>query len=411
MTITHRFRKAAATLSLLGILSTTGCAPLIADSGEATTSTTVATASSEVSAAVSSSTTTTAATSAETAATAATAAQAFLDTLSAEDLAQVHYDSVADETRSTSWSNFPVTQVERSGMLLTDLSEEQQEAAMAVLEAMLSQEGYQKVVDIMGSDQAIVDAGACEGKCGGSQYAIGIFGDPASGEWALQFGGHHLGLNATVVEDTITLTPTHTGAQPTTYTNAAGEEVEVMADEYQDAFAFYDSLDEEQLALMYQGEQVSDLICQPGSTCDFATGTGISGAELDEEQQELLLELIGDWVGIADEATAAAELAQIEASLEETWISWSGATAYDTTTREGIAFTISGPDVYIEFANQNQPGDTGGLAEPMTGWAHVHTIYRNPANDYAGTVTQDEAAGGMGPGGGSGSAPGAAPAQ
>lgn len=396
---THRFRKAATSLGLLGILSITACAPLTTDATATSATSTAATATSETITTAFSSATATAETSAETAAAAAEAAQAFLDTLNTEELAQVQYDSVAEETRSTSWSNFPVTQVERSGMLLTDLSEDQRTAAMAVLEAMLSEEGYQKVVDIMGSDQAIVDAGAFEGKCGGTQYAIGIFGDPASGEWALQFGGHHLGLNATVVDGTITLTPTHTGAQPTTYTNAEGEQVEVMAEEYEDAFAFYDSLDEEQLAQMHQGEQVSDLTCQPGSTCAFATGTGIAGADLDEEQKELLLELVGDWVGIADEATAAAELAEIEASLEETWISWSGATAYDTSTGDGIAFTISGPDVYIEFANQAQPGDTGGLAEPMIGWQHVHTIYRDPANDYAGTVEQQEATGGMGPGG------------
>ena len=38
-------------------------------------------------------------------------------------------------------------------------------------------------------------------------------------------------------------------------------------------------------------------------------------------------------------------------------------------------------------------------------------IYRDPAGDYADTVEQEEATGGMGPSGAPGSAPGAAPEQ
>lgn len=35
-----------------------------------------------------------------------------------------------------------------------------------------------------------------------------------------------------------------------------------------------------------------------------------------------------------------------------------------------------------------------------SGWGHIHTIYRDPSNDYAGSVTQQEATGmGGGPGG------------
>lgn len=73
-------------------------------------------------------------------------------------------------------------------------------------------------------------------------------------------------------------------------------------------------------------------------------------------------------MGITDEVTVAAALTEIEARRGETWSSCSGATAYDTTTDNGILFTISGPDLRIEFANQNHSGDTGGLADPMIGW-------------------------------------------
>lgn len=52
--------------------------------------------------------------------------------------------------------------------------------------------------------------------------------------------------------NTITLIPTQPGTHPHTYTNAEGEELNVMAEECEDAFAFYASLDQAQLTLMCQ---------------------------------------------------------------------------------------------------------------------------------------------------------------
>lgn len=55
-----------------------------------------------------------ASTTEETISSTAEAAQAFLDTLSDEEKETVLYD-YDDETKSTSWSNFPVTFVDRPG--------------------------------------------------------------------------------------------------------------------------------------------------------------------------------------------------------------------------------------------------------------------------------------------------------
>ncbi|WP_460797719.1 DUF3500 domain-containing protein [Microbacterium sp. GXF0217] len=95
---------------------------------------------------------------------------------------------------------------------------------------------------------------------------------------------------------------------------------------------------------------------------------------------------------------------------------WSGETTYDMTSGDGISFSISGPNVYI--ALQAQQGSAGADVDGVTtfGWGHVHSIYRDPTNDYANSVEQ-QASTGMsgGPGGGGapgdGGAPGEAPAN
>ncbi|MGX5360029.1 DUF3500 domain-containing protein [Kocuria sp. KH4] len=403
----HRFRKAAAALSLIGVLSITACAPAATDATTtASTSTSTTATTTSATSAESTSTVTTTGTTAQTITATAAAAEDFLATLSDEQREQVLY-AYDDESKTTSWSNFPVTFVDRAGLNLAELTEEQQAAALGVLEALLSEEGYGTVTDIMGGDQYLYENSSSTEESLG-QYYIAFFGDPSdTGAWEVQFGGHHLGINATLngAEDAITFAPTHLGSQPAVYTDGQGNEVQPLAGMYESAFAFYDSLSEEQQAQLYQGEQVGNLVCAPGGTCDYPTGTGIAGSELTEEQRQLLLDVIAQWVGLADEQTTAEALATIKASLDETYVNWSGATTYDMSTGDGISFQISGPDVYIEFSNQQ--GSAGADVAGVTtgGWGHIHTIYRDPANDYAGSVTQQEATGMGGPGAGAPPAP------
>jgi len=407
-----RRRRGVAALSswaLVGVLALTGCAATETTASSAasgTSSTTSSTTSTITDAAATATSTSTgdATTTAQTIEDTAAAAQTFLETLSDEQREQVLYD-YDDETKTTSWSNFPVTFVERAGLNLTDLTTEQQAAAMAVLEALLSDEGYATVTGIIGGDEFLAEnSSSTEDSLG--QYYLAFFGDPSTtGAWEVQFGGHHLGINATMDggAGTLTFAPTHLGVQPAVYTTEDGEEVQPFDGIYTDAFAFYDSLTDEQRSAMTSGE-VS--MCSPGDTCDFATGSGLKGSDLTEEQRQLLLEVVANWAGLADAQTTATTLAEIEATLDDTYVAWSGASEYDMSTGDGISFSISGPDVYVAF--QAQQGSAGADVDGVTtsGWGHVHTIYRDPSNDYAGSVEQQEATGmgGMGgPGGPGGS--------
>nr|WP_312977585.1 DUF3500 domain-containing protein [Corynebacterium sp.] len=363
--------------------------------------TTASSASSSVSGTTSDATTadTTSATISDT----ATAAQAFLDTLSDEQRETVLYD-YDDETKTTSWSNFPVTFVERAGLNLSDLTDEQKTAALAVLENLLSDEAYETVSGIMGGDEYLLEnSDSTEDSLG--QYYIAFFGDPSdSSAFEVQFGGHHLGINATLdgaagSDGTVTFAPTHLGVQPAVYKDEDGNEVQPFDGIYTDAFAFYDSLTAEQQETLTSGD-VS--MCAPGDTCDFETGDGLTGADLDDDQKELLLDLIANWSEMADDESNATTRAEIEATLDDTVIAWSGETTYDMTTGDGISFSISGPNVYVAF--QAQQGSAGADVDGVTtsGWGHVHTIYRDPTNDYAGSVEQQASTGMSGGPGGDG---------
>jgi hypothetical protein len=87
---------------------------------------------------------------------------------------------------------------------------------------------------------------------------------------------------------------------------------------------------------------------------------------LDARQQAMLLDVVHEWVGILNDEAATAKMAEIKANLPQTWFAWSGA-----TKNGGLAYyRIQGPTVIIEYAPQQ--GDLD----------HIHTIYRDPTNDY-----------------------------
>jgi hypothetical protein len=404
----HRRILLGTSLFLVGGLMLSGCAAGTTTSSSATTGTgtstseatgdvTVAQAATEVTGSDSSTTT-------ETITNTTEAITGFLATLSDEQREAVTYD-YDDETKTTSWSNFPTTFVDRAGLDVADLTEEQQVAALQVMEALLSDDAYETVSNIIASDQYLADNSSSDVTTLG-QYYIAVFGDASdTSAYEVQFGGHHLGINATLdgTADAITFAPTHLGVQPADWTTADGTEVQAFDGIYTDAFAFYNSLTTEQQETLTSGEVT---MCAPGDTCDFTTGTGLLGADLTDGQRELLLDLIANWFGMADEESAAATRAEIEATLDDTVIAWSGETTYDMSQGDGINFSISGPNVYVGF--QAQDGSAGADIDGVvtSGWGHVHTIYRDPTNDYANSVEQQAA---TGVGGGSGAPAGGAP--
>lgn len=403
--MSNRYTRLCAALAVT--VSLAACSPdpdnSAADAGSATTTVTANTQTADYSA-------TDDTTGSETTAATAAAAQAFMDTLTDQQKATLvgDYD---DNNRTITWSNFPVTFVERAGLNLNDLSGEQRAAAMNVLDALLNDAAYKRVEDIMASDQYLhEESSSTEDSLG--QYYIAFFGQPdANGNWTLQFGGHHLGLNATLESDgTVTFAPTHFGVQPAQWTDDSGNDVQALGSMYEAAFAFYNSLDDAQKAELYTGERVANMVCAPGSTCDFPTGTGIKGSELTDEQKQLLLALISQWVSLTDDDNNNATMQAVADTLDDTYVNWSGATVYDMTQGDGIYFQISGPRAYIEFASQQGSAGADIAGVTTSGWGHVHTIYRDPANDYAGAVEQQQGSGPSAGGqGGPESAPGAAP--
>jgi Protein of unknown function (DUF3500) len=251
---------------------------------------------------------------------------------------------------------------------LGDLTKPQREAAMELLATSLGPQGYEKVLGIVESDEVLRSAEDND-IFGRDEYYISFLGKPSATQpWMIQFGGHHLGLNVTLVGGQGTLAPSLTGAQPAIY-QFEGKTVRPLGRESDKAFALLSSLDERQRKQAILGFQVRDLVLGPGRDGQMIQPEGIKGSDLSEKQREMLLDLASEWSGISHEAVAKAKMEEMRKNVGEIWFAWSG-----STDKPGLAyFRIQGPTVVIEYAPQGR--DENAMM-------HIHTIYRDPPNDY-----------------------------
>ena len=286
---------------------------------------------------------------------------------------------VGEQFGASTWSNFPVSDVPRPGIRLGGMNTAQHSAVMHLLRTALSEKGFRKVQEIMGSDQILADSGVPYA-AGRAAYTAGIFGEPGMEKvWMIQFGGHHLALNIAVCGGNAVLTPLLTGALPASYTGEDGEK-RVLADENDKAFALMRSFSESQRKQAVFTHPVSDMVQGPGDFDKTLPDVGIQGSHLDSSQKEMLLDLISEWVGILNDVHSASRIAEVQNGLDNTCFAWSGPLEHELGRNGASYFRIQGPNLFIEFSPQFPGGD-------LT--MHVHTIYRDPSRAYGRTLPKD----------------------
>src|SRR5512138_131855 len=109
-------------------------------------------------------------TNAGTTARVVTAANTFLAALN--DAQRMQGMFAFDSPQRTGWSNLPSGIFRRNGLRLGDLTPPQRSAALALVAAALSREGYEKVTNIMNGDEVLRNAGG--GRTGGRQGGGGV---------------------------------------------------------------------------------------------------------------------------------------------------------------------------------------------------------------------------------------------
>lgn len=334
-----------------------------------------------------------------------TAARTFLGTLSAAQRQSVAF-AFTDSAQRARWSNFPTGIFQRQGLRWGDLNATQRAALTALLGTVLSPDGLKMVQQQMAADDILKAESASAGAQGGApqgatgqsptgqapagrggpggalifgsdEYYVSFLGTPSTtGAWTLQFGGHHLAINATVAGKNVTLSPSLTGGQPIRST-ASGKTTTVIdkvPQEIRDASALLGSLSAAQKARAVVSTQSIDLVLGPGQDGKTLQPEGLSASAMTAAQQTALLKLIQDRLGILNADDLKARMTDIRKNLAKTTFAW-----YGPTNGSAAYYRVSAPTAIIEFSPQSMGGDATN---------HLHNMYRDPSNDYGAAWTK-----------------------
>ncbi|MBL9086489.1 MAG: DUF3500 domain-containing protein [Planctomycetia bacterium] len=292
----------------------------------------------------------------------ARAARTWLATLPRADAAQVPFAS--DARRD--WHYVPRS---RPGLALRDMSEPQRAAATALLRAGLSTKGADRAEAIMALEAVLADLeGSSRRFRDPLNYAFVVFGTPGVVPWGWRVEGHHLSVNVTVAaEGRAAFTPLFTGSNPARVPSGPRAGERLQADEVELAFSLVSSLDARQLAAAaLRGRSFGDIVAGPGRLDALARPEGLLATELTEAQRATLLRLIEAYVGLARDEAGRPYLDLVRAGLDTTRFAWAGGMRHGTA----YYYRIHGPRVWIELDNTQGGGN------------HVHSLWRDPLNDF-----------------------------
>lgn len=152
-----------------------------------------------------------------------------------------------------------------------------------------------------------------------------------------------------------------------------GKTVRPLGQENDKPFTLLNALDESQRKQAILDYRVADLVLGPGQDGKTIQPEGLKASAMNEPQRAMLLDLISEWAGIVHEGAASARAAEIKAGISDTWFAWSGPTTFPPGRNGAAYYRIQGPNLVIEYAPQRMGADPS---------MHIHTIYRDPTNDY-----------------------------
>ncbi|HUX84395.1 MAG TPA: DUF3500 domain-containing protein [Chitinophagaceae bacterium] len=275
-----------------------------------------------------------------------------------------------DDPRRKLWSNNSYNVVSRPGISLGQLSDTQRVLLQALLQAVLSPEGYLKLMNTLRLDDWLHQYGATLkdpywSYYGSSFYWIAFFGEPSGdGDWGMKFEGHHFSLNVGFRKGKAYAGPLFLGAHPDLFRTGPYAGFRFLEDEKDQALALVRSLDGEQrkFALISPDLPPSDDVRgASGKEFFLHTPEGISIQRLDGSQKTVLLRLLKDFTGTLAPVFEKAVLAGAPDIPGNLHFAWMG----PESDPDRFYYALESPGFSIEFI----------LKEPL----HIHTLMREAA--------------------------------
>ena len=296
-----------------------------------------------------------------------TAAVAYLASLDAKQKAKSMLQ-FTDSIR-VKWSFFPEV---RKGLPLREMTEAQQQLALALVQTGLSEAGYTKMQEIRSLEDILT---VLEKRKPGNDYRntklyyVAIFGEPSNTKpWGWRFEGHHVSLNYSSIEDKVAVVPSFFGTNPAEVPSGDSKGKRVLAEEEDLARALVKSLDKAQLGTaLISKKTFGEIVTVSLPKVQLDKMEGLPAAKMTAEQQKALLQIVDLYLGrLTDAAAAALRKRTQESGFDKLHFAWAGG----LDRHQQHYYRIHGPKLLIEFDNSQNNGN------------HAHSIIRDITNDF-----------------------------
>ncbi|KAA6441062.1 DUF3500 domain-containing protein [Dyadobacter flavalbus] len=300
------------------------------------------------------------------------AAISFLGTLG-EDQKKTAVVPFTDLSRFD-WHFTPRT---RKGLPLKNMYAAQRRLAMAMVQLVLSPEGYSKaeqIIDLENVLRVVENRPPNDTYRDPENFAFLIFGKPGGSDpWGWRVEGHHLSLHFSSIDGEVTYTPSFMGSNPgKVLADVPQKGKRILKSEQDLAFELLHSMNASQHEKAVLGEQSPNEIFTSNSRkASLDKMEGIPMSELNGEQKDLFRQLIMAYLNRYHVTLKNQQWDKLEkADINKIHFAWMGDKEAVIGANHGQYYRIHGPGFLIEYDNTQNGGN------------HIHTVVRDLTNDF-----------------------------
>lgn len=265
----------------------------------------------------------------------------------------------------------------RKGLTLKNMNAAQRRSAMAMMQLVLSREGFAKaeqIIDLENVLRVVESRPANDTYRDPENFAFLIFGNPAGSDpWGWRVEGHHLSLHFSSVNGEITYTPSFMGSNPgQVLADVPQKGKRILKSEQDLAFELLHSMNASQLEKAVLAEQSPNEIFTSNSRkASLDKMEGIPMSEMNPEQKGLFQKLIMTYLDRYHITLKNQQWAKLQkADINKIHFAWMGDKEAVIGANHGQYYRIHGPGFLIEYDNTQNGGN------------HIHTVVRDLANDF-----------------------------
>ncbi len=274
------------------------------------------------------------------------------------------------------WHYLPGATWTRQGIQLHELNNHQKELLFLLLRDFLSETGYNKTKRIISLEEVLVEMGGSAHVRDPEKYFAAFYGNPEKDSlWAWSFEGHHVSLNFTVLDNKVSMTPRFFGANPATvpYGKRKGERTLDKEEDY--GMELIRSMsDNQKKQVVFSNKTFYDITTTNSPEVNPPEAVGIKMKELNRMQQNLLLDLIAEYLAAMPSELASQRIENLKKEeYDEIRFGWAGS----TKPGEAHYYRIQGKTFLVEFDNSQNNAN------------HIHTVWRDFDGDFGSDLIRE----------------------